>query len=177
MSKVWNTACFQPRIWRIAKVIVAVNAAMVMVPSRELALQTAGIAKEMSKYLKIQVMTTTGGTKLQDDIVRLYDPGDDTHERDHALTAFNAHSPLSLAVHLIVCTPGRILDLIEKGVAKVDKCGIFVLDEADKLLSMDFKSLLNDIIARLAKKRQIMLFSATFPYTVKDFSDRHLNKP
>jgi hypothetical protein len=54
-----------------------------MVPSRELALQTAGIAKEMSKYLKIQVMTTTGGTKLQDDIVRLYDP-----------------------VHLIVCTPG-----------------------------------------------------------------------
>eukprot|EP00035_Acanthoeca_spectabilis_P020298 m.432156 g.432156 ORF g.432156 m.432156 type:complete len:428 (+) comp17397_c0_seq1:69-1352(+) len=128
--------------------------AMVMVPSRELALQTAGIAKEMSKYLKIQVMTTTGGTKLQDDIVRLYDP-----------------------VHLIVCTPGRILDLIEKGVAKVDKCGIFVLDEADKLLSMDFKSLLNDIIARLAKKRQIMLFSATFPYTVKDFSDRHLNKP
>jgi superfamily II DNA/RNA helicase len=49
--------------------------AIVMVPSRELALQTAGIAKEMSKYLKIQVMTTTGGTKLQDDIVRLYDPG------------------------------------------------------------------------------------------------------
>jgi ATP-dependent RNA helicase DDX6/DHH1 len=78
---------------------------------------------------------------------------------------------------LIVCTPGRILDLIEKGVAKVDKCSTFVLDEADKLLSMDFKSLLNDIIGRLAKKRQIMLFSATFPYTVKDFSDRHLNKP
>eukprot|EP00038_Savillea_parva_P008386 m.176597 g.176597 ORF g.176597 m.176597 type:complete len:422 (+) comp14202_c0_seq1:82-1347(+) len=128
--------------------------AIVMVPSRELALQTAGIAKEMSKYLKIQVMTTTGGTRLQDDIVRLYDP-----------------------VHLIVCTPGRILDLIEKGVAKVDKCGIFVLDEADKLLSMDFKNLLNDIISRLAKKRQIMLFSATFPYTVKDFSDRHLNNP
>jgi len=128
--------------------------AIVMVPSRELALQTAGIAKEMAKYLKVQVMTTTGGTKLQDDIVRLYD-----------------------AVHLIVCTPGRILDLIEKGVAKVDKCGIFVLDEADKLLSMDFKNLLNDIIARLAKKRQIMLFSATFPYSVKDFADRHLNKP
>lgn len=128
--------------------------AIVMVPSRELALQTAGIAKELSKYLKIQVMTTTGGTKLQDDIVRLYDP-----------------------VHMIVCTPGRILDLIEKGVAQVDKCHMFVLDEADKLLSMDFKSLLDDIIARLAKNRQIMLFSATFPYTVKDFSDRHLTRP
>jgi superfamily II DNA/RNA helicase len=51
--------------------------------------------------------------------------------------------------------PGRILDLIEKGVAKVDKCSMFVLDEADKLLSMDFKNLLNDIIKKLAKKRQV----------------------
>jgi len=55
-----------------------------------------------------------------------------------------------------IFTPsGRILDLIEKGVAKVDKCSMFVLDEADKLLSMDFKNLLNDIIKKLAKKRQV----------------------
>ena len=99
-------------------------------------------------------MTTTGGTRLQDDIVRLYDP-----------------------VHLIVCTPGRILDLGSKNIAKLGKCGIMVLDEADKLLSMDFQSLLDELIAMMPAERQIMLFSATFPLTVKSFKDKHLKKP
>ena len=53
-----------------------------------------------------------------------------------------------------------------------------VLDEADKLLSMDFQSLLDELIAMLPEKeRQIMLFSATFPLTVKSFKDKHLRKP
>lgn len=130
-------------------------AAMILVPTRELALQTAQITKELSKHLKINVMTSTGGTRLQEDIIRLYDP-----------------------VHIIVCTPGRILDLINKGIAKVEKCGILVMDEADKLLSLDFSGLLDNIISALPQKeRQIMLFSATFPHTVKDFKDKHLNKP
>jgi len=128
--------------------------ALIIVPTRELALQTAGIAKEMAKHMKIQVMTTTGGTPLRDDIVRLYDP-----------------------VHLIVCTPGRILDLGSKNIAKLGKCGIMVLDEADKLLSMDFQSLLDELIAMMPAERQIMLFSATFPLTVKSFKDKHLKKP
>lgn len=128
--------------------------AIVVVPTRELALQTAQIAKDMGKHLKLQVMTTTGGTRLQDDIVRLYE-----------------------TVHMIVCTPGRILDLISKNIAKVDKCQTLVLDEADKLLSMDFQSMLDQIIGKLPEKRQIMLFSATFPYTVKEFKDKHLKNP
>ena len=64
-------------------------------------------------------MGPSGKRATPEDIVRLYDP-----------------------VHVIVATPGRILDLIEKGIAKVDKCKILALDEADKLLSMDFSGLL-----------------------------------
>lgn len=127
---------------------------MVVVPTRELALQTAQICKELGKHMGVQVMTTTGGTSLRDDIVRLYD-----------------------TVHVIVCTPGRILDLVGKGVAKVNQCNLLVLDEADKLLSMDFEGLLDNIISALPKSRQILLFSATFPYTVKEFKDKHLDNP
>lgn len=128
--------------------------AIVIVPTRELALQTAGICKELGKHLGIAVMTTTGGTDLKDDIIRLYDP-----------------------VHVICCTPGRILDLMKKNIAKVDKCKILVLDEADKLLSMDMEDTLDSIISYLPRSRQILLFSATFPITVKSFKDKHLSKP
>lgn len=129
--------------------------ALIVTPTRELALQTAAIARELCKHMKVQVMTTTGGTSLRDDIMRLYDP-----------------------VHVIVCTPGRILDLVSKGIAKLGGCNIMVLDEADKLLSMDFQEVLDQLIERMpTKDRQIMLFSATFPHTVKTFKDKHLNNP
>lgn len=128
--------------------------ALVIVPTRELALQTSQLCKELGKHIKVQVMVSTGGTNLRDDILRLYNP-----------------------VHVVVATPGRILDLIERKVAVVKNCGMLVLDEADKLLSMDFKNCLDTIISYLPIKRQIMLFSATFPVTVKEFKERHLSKP
>lgn len=91
-------------------------------------------------------MATTGGTNLRDDIMRL----DDT-------------------VHVVIATPGRILDLIKKGVAKVDHVQMIVLDEADKLLSQDFVQIMEDIILTLPKNRQILLYSATFPLSVQKF--------
>jgi len=69
---------------------------MIIVPTRELALQTSQIAIELSKHLGVRVMVTTGGTNLKDDIMRMLDN-----------------------VHLVVATPGRILDLMDKKVAKV----------------------------------------------------------
>ena len=76
---------------------------------------------------------------------------------------------MSLIVQVIIATPGRILDLMDKNVANVDNCRILVLDEADKLLSQDFKGMLDHVIARLPTERQILLYSATFPLTVKQF--------
>uniref|UniRef100_A0A8C3ASN3 RNA helicase n=1 Tax=Cyclopterus lumpus TaxID=8103 RepID=A0A8C3ASN3_CYCLU len=129
--------------------------ALVMVPTRELALQVSQISIQISKHLGgVKVMATTGGTNLRDDIMRL----DET-------------------VHVVIATPGRILDLIKKGVAKVDRVQIMVMDEADKLLSQDFVVLIEDIISFLAKNRQILLYSATFPISVQKFMAKHLQKP
>jgi len=127
---------------------------MIIVPTRELALQTSQIAIEVSKHLGIKVMVTTGGTNLKDDIMRIYEK-----------------------VHLVVATPGRILDLMEKQVANMSKCKMLVLDEADKLLSQDFKGMLDRVISHLPRERQILLYSATFPLTVETFMRKHLKDP
>ena len=77
---------------------------------------------------------------------------------------------LFAAVQVVVATPGRIIDLMEKGIAKVNKCQILVLDEADKLLSMDFQHVLDKLISFLPSDRQVLLFSATFPVTIQGFT-------
>ncbi|CAG9762455.1 unnamed protein product [Ceutorhynchus assimilis] len=128
--------------------------ALVIVPTRELALQTSQICIELAKHLQIRIMVTTGGTNLRDDIMRIYQK-----------------------VQVIIATPGRILDLMEKGVAQMDQCRILVLDEADKLLSQDFKGMLDTVIKNLPHERQILLFSATFPLTVEQFMRKHLQNP
>jgi len=128
--------------------------ALLLVPTRELALQTSQVCKTLGKHLGIQVMVTTGGTSLRDDIIRLSEP-----------------------VHIIVGTPGRILDLASKGVADLSAATTFVMDEADKLLSPEFTVTIEQLLKFHPKDRQVMLFSATFPVVVKDFKDKHLTDP
>ncbi|KAF5760785.1 putative RNA helicase [Helianthus annuus] len=80
---------------------------VILAPTRELALQTSQVCKELGKHLNIQVMvTTTGGTSLKDDIMRLYQP-----------------------VHLLAGTPGRILDLAKQGICALKDCAMLVMDE------------------------------------------------
>eukprot|EP00727_Mastigamoeba_balamuthi_P002046 m51a1_g11839 putative DEAD/DEAH box helicase (422) ;mRNA; r:456330-458066 len=128
--------------------------AVVLVPTRELALQTSQVCKELGKHMKVEVMVTTGGTSLRDDIVRLYNP-----------------------VHIVVATPGRLLDLANKNVADMSHVNTLVLDEADKLLSPEFQPLIECLLPYLPASRQVLLFSATFPITVKDFKERFLHNP
>ncbi|WRT65741.1 ATP-dependent RNA helicase VAD1 [Kwoniella shivajii] len=129
--------------------------AVLLVPTRELALQTSQVCKTLGAHIpNLQVMVTTGGTTLRDDILRLQEP-----------------------VHILVGTPGRILDLGGKGIADLRKCGIFVMDEADKLLSEEFTPVIEQLLALCPQERQVMLFSATFPWNVKEFSDRHMVQP
>ena len=73
------------------------------------------------------------------------------------------------ALPIFVGTPGRILDLAGKGVADLSECPVFVMDEADKLLSPEFAPVMEQLLAFLPADRQVMLFSATFPMIVKDF--------
>ncbi|KAN0059884.1 DExD/H-box ATP-dependent RNA helicase dhh1 [Thecaphora frezii] len=128
--------------------------AVLLVPTRELALQTSQVAKTLGKHLGVEVMVTTGGTTLRDDILRL-----------------------GQTVHMLVGTPGRILDLAGKGVADLSQCTTFVMDEADKLLSPEFTPVMEQLLSFLPKERQVMLFSATFPMIVKDFKDKNMVKP
>ena len=78
--------------------------------------------------------------------------------------------PLTHSVHVIVATPGRIIDLMEKGIANVSQCQMLVLDEADKLLSMDYQKALDKLISYLPSDRQVLLYSATFPVTIRGFT-------
>ncbi|KAI3654595.1 hypothetical protein MP228_000649 [Amoeboaphelidium protococcarum] len=125
--------------------------AVILVPTRELALQTAQVCKTLGKHLNLEIMTTTGGTGLKDDIIRL-----------------------DKTVHIIVATPGRILDLGERKLAKLNKCKMLVMDEADKLLSPEFQPVIEKLIGLLHQERQILLFSATFPLLVKTFKDKFM---
>ena len=99
-------------------------------------------------------MVSTGGSALKDDILRLYN-----------------------TVHIMVATPGRVLDMAEKGVAKLDACHIICLDEADMLLSPEFMPVVEKLIGYMPSQRQILLFSATFPVKVKTFKERLMRKP
>ncbi|XP_015697482.2 DEAD-box ATP-dependent RNA helicase 12 [Oryza brachyantha] len=127
---------------------------VILVPTRELALQTSQVCKELGKYLNIQVMVSTGGTSLKDDIMRLYQP-----------------------VHLLVGTPGRILDLTRKGICVLKDCSMLIMDEADKLLAPEFQPSVEQLIRFLPANRQLLMFSATFPVTVKDFKEKYLPRP
>lgn len=127
---------------------------LILIPTRELALQTSAIVKEIGKHMGVQCMVTTGGTSLKDDIMRLYN-----------------------TIHIIVATPGRILDLASKKVANLSECRTIIMDEADKLLSPEFQPVLEQIIGLCDKDHQICLFSATFPVTVKNFCQNHVPNP
>lgn len=91
--------------------------ALILVPTRELALQTAAVLKELGKHLKgLEVVSITGGTSLRDDVMRLMNP-----------------------VHVLVGTPGRIRDLASKHACDLRQAAFVALDEADKLLSPEFQ--------------------------------------
>lgn len=123
---------------------------LILVPTRELALQVSGVIKTLSKFMEINTMVSTGGTSLRDDIMRL-----------------------QKVVHVIVGTPGRILDLTSRGVADLSRCELFILDEADKLVSEDFQPVINKFLTYLPEDElQFILISATFPRSVGRFLKR-----
>jgi len=135
---------------------------LVLLPTRELALQTANVLKSLGKYLDLddKIVTSTGGTDLKSDIIRL--------KRD---------------VRIVVGTPGRLQDLAKKRDAhaqhaplNIDNCNMIVLDEADKLLSTDFLPAVTALLEYTPKDRQLLLFSATFPSTIKSFKDQWLKE-
>ncbi|OXA57283.1 ATP-dependent RNA helicase cgh-1 [Folsomia candida] len=112
-----------PLLERIDPTLDAIQG-LIVVPTRELALQVSQICTDLAQHLQF-VVVTTGGTGLYDDIIRVFQQS-----------------------HVIIATPGRIIDLMEKNVCKMDQCKMLVLDEADKFLSQDFNLMLDKLIRR-----------------------------
>ncbi|CAD27136.2 putative ATP-DEPENDENT RNA HELICASE (DEAD box family) [Encephalitozoon cuniculi GB-M1] len=127
---------------------------IILVPIRELALQISRNVKRMSEGTGVISAPVVGGTSMQDDIIRV-----------------------SNGVHVMVGTPGRIVDLVEKRVGTLSKRVILVFDEADKLLDVTFGETVTKLLDLLPREKQMLLYSATFPYFVTGFIRRYMKNP
>jgi superfamily II DNA/RNA helicase len=127
--------------------------ALVMCPTRELALQVTQDLIEASTVRKARILTVYGGVG--------YEPQLD------ALTA---------GVDVVVGTPGRLLDLVQRRSLVLSNVKVLVLDEADEMLDLGFLPDVETLIARTPKSRQTMLFSATMPAAIVSLARTHLNQ-
>ena len=127
---------------------------LVLVPTRELAMQVARQMKLFSKYAKLRVLAVYGGEPI----------GKQVRE-------------LSNGVHIVVGTPGRIIDLIERGILNLACVSMVVLDEADRMLDMGFIEDIEFILKKTPSNRQTSLFSATIDRTVMNVCNRYMKNP
>jgi len=124
---------------------------VIMSPTRELALQTSALLRRLARYMCINIIASTGGMVLKEDILRLQNPA---------------------GVHLLVATPGRLWDLTSMNVCDLSKVKVCCLDEADKLLSTGFINLVEEILEDCPSSMQLLLYSATFPAFVQNFCEK-----
>jgi translation initiation factor 4A len=128
---------------------------MIMVNTRPLACQIAKVVEEISSYMNIKVCLCVGGYKI--------DPRKNAKEASKS--------------HVLVGTPGRIGDLINKKAFNGNRLKILVMDESDVLLSNDFREQVMSIIQNVGSKTQICIFSATFPKEILELTENFLNDP
>ncbi len=129
--------------------------ALVLAPTRELCLQIAGDMADFSKYVpELEVLPVYGGSSIESQI-----------------------RALRKGVQIIVATPGRLIDLINRGVVKLDDVHTVVLDEADEMLNMGFVDSINYILAHVPDNRKMLLFSATMPNEVAKIAKRFMHQP
>ena len=129
---------------------------LILVPTRELAKQVADSIKSYAVHFNgaIKTVAVFGGVSANTQMLALRGGTD-----------------------ILVATPGRLLDLISSNAIKLDKVSTLVLDEADRMLSLGFTEELSELLALTPKKKQTLLFSATFPEQVKALTQELLNNP
>ncbi len=128
--------------------------ALVLVPTRELAIQVAKELKDIGKTKKVFVLSVYGGKSIQHQI-NFLKKGNDV---------------------VVVGTPGRVKDLINRGHLKLNNVKYFVLDEADRMLDMGFIEDIEYIMSKLPENRQTLLFSATMPNEIRRLAEEFLSK-
>ncbi|MDF2736761.1 MAG: DEAD-box ATP-dependent helicase [Nitrososphaeraceae archaeon] len=128
--------------------------ALVLVPTRELAIQVAGEMNKLANYTETKVAAIYGGQNMRNQIIRL--------ER---------------GVHIIVATPGRLIDHIGQKTVYLNSIDFVVLDEADRMLDMGFIEDINYILSKLKHKKQLCLFSATIFPEIIEISKKYMKNP
>jgi len=127
---------------------------IVICPTRELCLQIATDMQKFAKFMNLKTVAVYGGTSIEGQI------------RD-----------IKRGCHVIIGTPGRTVDLINRRVLKLQDVQFVVLDEADEMLTMGFKDDLDTILAETPKEKQTLLFSATMPSGIKSITKSYMNDP
>jgi superfamily II DNA/RNA helicase len=127
---------------------------LILEPTRELAAQVAENFEKYGKNHDLKMALLIGGVQMGDQV-----------------------KALSEGVDVLIATPGRLMDLFERGKILLTGCELLVIDEADRMLDMGFIPDIENICTKLPPKRQTLLFSATMPPPIKKLSDRFLSNP
>lgn len=141
----------------IQRIDTAVNApqALILAPTRELCLQIAGDLADFSRYVPdVKLLPVYGGSSIESQI-----------------------RSLRAGVHIIIATPGRLIDLINRGVVDTSRVHTVVLDEADEMLNMGFVDSIDDILSHLPADRKMLMFSATMPSEAARIAKRYMHNP
>lgn len=150
-----KTAAFGLPVLQRIDVERHVPQALILSPTRELCLQIASDLVDFSKYIPgLSVLPVYGGSSIQSQI--------------HALRE---------GVQIIVATPGRLIDLINRGVVKLDDVNTVILDEADEMLNMGFVDSINEILEHVPSDRKMLMFSATMPAEIAKIAKRFMHDP
>lgn len=146
-----KTATFSISILQLVDPEIKSCQAIILNPTREIADQTLHVIKTLGHYLKLNIMGVIGGKNINYNTI-----GD---------------------MQILVATPGRIFDMIEKGFINMSTLKIIVLDEADQMLDKGFKEQLNDIFKYVNKTSQISIYSATMPKDILYLSEQFMKDP
>jgi translation initiation factor 4A len=127
---------------------------LILAPTRELAQQIVKDVEALSQYMDVKVHGCIGGTSTRDDV-----------------------QILSKGVHVVVGTPGRVHDMIQRRALNLSAMRMFTLDEADEMLGRGFKEQIYEIFKFLPERVQVTIFSATLPLEVLDVTDKFMRDP
>lgn len=128
--------------------------ALVLAPTRELAQQIVKVITSIGDFMNIRVHGCVGGTAVREDIRTLQE-----------------------GVHIVVGTPGRVYDMINRRALRLDSVCLFVLDEADEMLSRGFKEQIYDVFKYMPETVQCAIFSATMPLDVLEVTQKFMRDP
>jgi len=149
-----KTATFTIGMLQLLDVSLQQTQGLVLAPTRELANQIHSVVVALSSFMNIKVHCCVGGTAVRDDLRTLRD-----------------------GVHVVIGTPGRVHDMIQRRGLSTDHMKIFILDEADEMLDRGFKEQVYEVFRFMPEEVQVAIFSATMPLEVFEVTKQFMNNP